>query len=144
MLGAASAAYLAWLASLTLGPQPEGAGGTLKALSETFATLPVTAWLTYPVLEFTANVALFTPVGALWVLWTGPRRWWLATGVGLALSAAIELTQAIALPARYPDVRDLIANTLGAAVGAGAVAAIARVSRRARRSPGAGDLTAGA
>ena len=130
-LAAASVVYLAWVASLTLGPQPEGAGGGLRDLASWFDGWAPTAWLTYPVLEFVANVVLFAPLGMLWVLWAGIRRWWFAAGAGLLLSAAIELTQALALPERYPDVRDLVANTLGAAVGAAVVAAIAAASHRA-------------
>lgn len=37
--------------------------------------------------------------------------------LGLALSGAIELTQALFLDTRVPDARDLLANTLGAVVG---------------------------
>lgn len=106
------------MASLTLGPQPEVAGGGLEAIAAWLARFPVSAWATFPVLEFAANVVLFLPAGILWVLWTGGRRWWLAAAAGLALSAGIELTQAVALADRVPDVRDLVANTLGALAGA--------------------------
>ncbi|MCR2784315.1 MULTISPECIES: VanZ family protein [unclassified Microbacterium] len=126
MLAAASVVYLGWVASLTLGPQPEAAGGGLRDLADWFAGSPLTTWLTYPVLEFTANVVMFVPAGVLWVLWTGPRRWWLALLVGLALSAGIEATQALALPERYPDPRDLAANTLGATLAAALLAALVR------------------
>ena len=134
LLAAASALYLAALASLTLGPQPETVGGTLVALGDWFGSWQGTAWLTFPVLEFVSNVVLFVPLGVLWVCWTGGRPWWLAALVGLALSGAIETTQALALPDRYPDVRDLVANTLGAVLGAGVAAAAAadRAARRAR------------
>jgi len=132
LLAAASALYLAGVASLTLGPQPEAAGGTLVALGDWFAGWQGTAWLTFAVLEFVANIVLFVPLGVLWVAWTGPRRWWLAALAGLALSGAIEATQALALPDRFPDVRDLVANTLGALIGAAVTAAAGRVRRRAR------------
>ncbi|MCR2801394.1 VanZ family protein [Microbacterium sp. zg-Y818] len=132
LLAAASALYLAVLASLTLGPQPETVGGTLVTLGDWFGAWEGTAWLTFAVLEFVANVVLFLPLGLLWVAWVGRRRWWLATLAGLALSGAIEATQALALPARYPDVRDLIANTLGAALGAAVVAGADRIGRPPR------------
>ena len=134
LLAAASALYLALLASLTIGPQPATVGGTLVALGDWFAGWQVTAWLTFAVLEFVSNVVLFLPLGLLWVAWTGTRRWWLAALVGLALSGAIEATQALALPDRYPDVRDLIANTAGAVLG-GAVAAGAHRAGRPMRGP---------
>ena len=117
LLAIATIVYLAALAALTLGPQPEGAGGTLFAFAGWFSDWAVTAWITFDVLEFTANVVLFLPAGALTLLWSGARRWWIAPPLGLALSLAIETTQALALPDRIPDGRDLMANTLGAALG---------------------------
>lgn len=132
LLAAASAVYLAALASLTLGPQPETVGGTLVTLGDWFAGWQATAWLTFAVLEFLANIVLFVPLGVLWVAWAGPRRWWLAALAGLAVTVAIEATQALALSDRYPDVRDLVANTLGAVVGAALMAAADRARRRAR------------
>ncbi|WES64919.1 VanZ family protein [Microbacter sp. GSS18] len=125
MLAAATAVYVAVVASLTLGPQPEAAGGGLEAIAAWLGRFSVTAWVTFPVLEFAANVVLFLPAGVIWVLWAGGRRWWLAALAGLALSTGIELTQAVALADRVPDARDLVANTLGALAGAGAVAGTA-------------------
>jgi len=139
VLAAASAVYLAGLASLTLGPQPEGVGGVLQTLADGFAGVPATAWMTYAVLEFTANVALFVPFGLLWILWCGPRQAWIGGVAGLAMSVLIEATQALALPDRYPDVRDLIANGVGALLGALILAAVARRHARGTR---ARDLTA--
>jgi glycopeptide antibiotics resistance protein len=131
VLAAASAVYLAALASVTLGPQPEGVGGTLATWAAWFSTwLPV---VTYSVLEFTANIALFVPAGVLGVLWLGRRRWWLAVPVGLALTCAIEAVQALALPDRYPDVRDLVSNTLGALIGAAATVVALRALLRPHR-----------
>ncbi|MCR2791525.1 VanZ family protein [Microbacterium sp. zg.Y625] len=132
LLAAASALYLALLASLTLGPQPATVGGTLAVLGDWFAGWQGTAWLTFAVLEFVSNVVLFLPLGLLWVAWTGTRRWWLAALAGLFLSGAIEATQALALPDRYPDARDLVANTAGAALGAAGAAGADRVARRTR------------
>jgi glycopeptide antibiotics resistance protein len=64
------------------------------------------------------NVALFLPLGLLLPL-LAPRldRLWRTAGVGFALSSAIELSQ-VALPGvRRADVNDVLANTLGAALG---------------------------
>ncbi|MCT9820586.1 VanZ family protein [Microbacterium sp. W1N] len=125
-LAAATVVYLVLLASQTLGPQPEAAGGVLSALTALMATSSVTAWITYPVLEFVANIVLFVPLGVLWVGWAGRRRWWWAAAAGLLVSAAIEATQGLLLPDRFADVRDLVSNTLGALLGAAAVAAVTR------------------
>jgi glycopeptide antibiotics resistance protein len=46
----------------------------------------------------------------------GRRRWWLALGGGVALTCAIEFTQ-LFLPGRFSDVRDIVANSLGALLG---------------------------
>ncbi|RLK48976.1 VanZ family protein [Microbacterium telephonicum] len=132
-LVAATVVYALVLASQTLGPQPETAGGVLSALTDWFAQWPASAWLTYPVLEFTANVVLFLPVGILWVLWRGGRGWAWAAAIGLAVSTAIETTQGLLLPDRFADVRDLVSNTLGALLGA---AVLAVLLRRARRRAG--------
>ncbi|WP_288832660.1 VanZ family protein [uncultured Corynebacterium sp.] len=61
-----------------------------------------------PWLNFFGNIALFVSVGFL-----ARRR---AAPVGLALSAAIEVTQYLTFSG-YSDIDDLICNTLGAALG---------------------------
>lgn len=142
VLTVASAAYLVVLAGLTLGPQPDGANGILRTLAEALSQWPPTAWVTYLVLEFTANIALFVPVGVLWVLWATwsgssamTRRWWIAVPLGLALSALIEAIQATVLADRVPDVRDLISNTLGSLLGAVLSVVVVRwIQRRRKRA----------
>jgi glycopeptide antibiotics resistance protein len=64
------------------------------------------------------NVALFLPLGFLLPL-LAPRldRLWRTVGTGLALSAAIELSQVAFPGVRRADVNDVLLNTLGAAVG---------------------------
>ena len=130
LLAVATAAYLVVLARLTLGEDDAGgAGGILAAWAEALAGAPWTRWITFDLLEFTANVALFAPAGVLGALWLG-RRWWLAIPLGLALSAAIETTQGLVLEGRLADVRDLVSNTVGTALGALAIAAARRIRRR--------------
>lgn len=70
----------------------------------------------YTIVEFTANIALFVPFGVL--LGVLAPRWpsWLVIASGFAMSATIECVQTM-LPTRYPTVSDVIANTLGAAIG---------------------------
>jgi glycopeptide antibiotics resistance protein len=64
------------------------------------------------------NVALFLPLGFLLPL-LAPRldRLWRTVGTGLALSAAIELSQVAFPGVRRADVNDVLLNTLGTAVG---------------------------
>lgn len=83
----------------------------------------------YGWVEFAANVALFVPLGALLTLLT--RRPWHGAALALALSVAAELTQ-LAVPGRVASPRDVLANVLGATLGAGA-AWLFVTPRRARR-----------
>ena len=64
------------------------------------------------------NVALFLPLGFLLPL-LAPRldRLWRTVGAGLALSAAIELSQVAFPGVRRADVNDVLLNTLGTALG---------------------------
>ena len=118
---------------MTLGRQPldDTSTGWLKTLIASFADNPATAWITYDLVEFTANVAMFVPLGCLFVLLLGARRWWLALLFGVLLTCFIEFTQQF-VPTRVPDLRDIVANSLGAALGIGVVLAILGI-RSARR-----------
>lgn len=71
----------------------------------------------YDVVEFSANIAMFAPVGVFVVILAGARRWWLALLAGFAASCTIELGQLLFLPDRYATLADVVANTAGAAAG---------------------------
>jgi glycopeptide antibiotics resistance protein len=88
----------------------------MLALLKGVGVRPVDA---YNVVEFTANVAFFVVPAVLVVLIVGSRRWWIAPITGLLCSIAIELAQHFLLPARLGTVDDVVANTLGALIGAG-------------------------
>lgn len=76
-------------------------------------------WHAYDVAEFTLNIALFVPGSlAAAVAWRRVR-WWEWVVVGLLVSLAIELTQYAVLVSRTAQVKDLVSNTIGAAIGAG-------------------------
>lgn len=77
----------------------------------------VMPWFSYEVVEFTANVLWFVPFGLLGVLATGRRWWWLVLLAGAAVSTAIEAGQWLLLPERTPTPLDVVANTVGTAVG---------------------------
>ena len=112
-----------------------------------FGRFPLTDWVTYSILEFWANVAMFVPVGLFFLLLLGRRRWWLAIVLGVVLTCAIEFVQKF-LPDRVSDPRDILANSVGAFVGVVAAlvvtwpAAVRRARerrlRRARPDDGAG------
>jgi glycopeptide antibiotics resistance protein len=107
--------YLGVVGWITLGPQPLDERG-VGILRSVLAGSDVTRWITYELVEFTANIAMFVPVGLLFLLLVGRRRWWLALAGGVALTCAIEFTQ-LFLPGRFSDVRDIVANSLGALIG---------------------------
>lgn len=114
---------------MTLRPQPYDAdtAGILRRILALFAGWPPTAWLTFDVVEVIANVVMFVPLGLLVLAWGG--RPWHGILSGLALSAAIETTQLLFLPTRVADVRDVVANTLGATLGVVLVVIVARAVR---------------
>ena len=78
----------------------------------------VLMFLGYTQIEFIANVAMFVPLGLLVGVLFGRHHWGWAVGVGFAASSAIEVGQFVLLPGRYGTIDDVIANTLGALVGA--------------------------
>lgn len=90
----------------------------------------------YDLIQFSANVLLYLPLGALTMMATTRTRWWHAVALALAVSSVFELLQATLRPGRTADLSDVIANTLGAAVGAGifvGVRAVTSVRQGAHR-----------
>ncbi|WP_285113421.1 VanZ family protein [Leifsonia sp. fls2-241-R2A-40a] len=122
--------YLAVVAYITLNPAPANPAGNplLRSLLRALSQVPALAWVNYSVVEFTANILLFVPMGVLFTVLLGRWRWWLALGVGVVATLVIEFTQ-LFLPARVSDWRDLLANTLGTLIGIAIVFALPR-SRR--------------
>jgi VanZ family protein len=114
------------LAAIAFWPVPvdSGATGLLKAIS---AAIP---WLSYDVIEVTANILLFVPFGILLAL-VLPRRRWAVLPIAFAATLLIEFSQALFLSERTPSIRDVVANLIGAAIG---LAIVLLVERRSRRS----------
>lgn len=145
ILSALTLAYLAVVAWLTLTPvSTTFETGLLGRLARVLARHPATEWFTFMRLEFIANIAMFVPFGIFLLLLLGRRRWWLAIVLAVVLTASIEFTQQF-IPSRVPDMRDLLANGIGAVVGTLlALALTARSARRARRTSGVGSASRGA
>ncbi|MBG6213276.1 MAG: VanZ family protein [Cryobacterium sp.] len=118
-------AYIAVLALVAFWPTPvdSGAHGSISSIVLWLHAHGIPAWLDYAVIEFSANIALFIPVGLLVVVLAGARHWWLGSVVGAGVSCAIEFGQLVFLPERFAAVNDVIANSLGALLGT-AVAAV--------------------
>ncbi|CAI3794909.1 VanZ family protein [Pseudarthrobacter sp. MM222] len=112
-------AYAMILGAIALWPTPvdrAGAGLLVKALKDLHRR-GMPGWIDYAFVESASNVLLFVPLGALVVSILGRRYWWAGGAAGLVLSAAIELAQFVFLPARYPTLLDVAANTAGATFG---------------------------
>ncbi len=127
-------AYIVLLAGIAFWPVPvdSGAGRLLRAITRVF---PV---LTYPRIEFGANILLFVPLGLLLALILARRRY-LVLPIALIVTVTIEGVQGVLLGARTSSVLDVIANATGACVGLVLAEIIAAVRRRAREdSPPSG------
>ncbi len=114
------AGYVVILGFITLWPTPVDRGGGGELLMKVLRRLHrwgIPDWIDYGFVEAASNILLFVPLGALVVWIMGRSYWWVGGAAGLLLSAAIELAQFIFLPARYPSVADVLANTIGAALG---------------------------
>lgn len=131
MVLAAAGAYVAGLAVVALWPVPVDRG--VDVLGSWPVRLLVKLGLSpargYDVVQLSANVVLFVPLGFFAMLLVRASVPMVVLG-GAVVSAAVELVQAEALPERVASWPDVVANTLGAAVGA--VLAV-WVRRRARR-----------
>ena len=134
LLVAASALYAFVVWWMTLRPTIYDArvGSLLHTVLRALHSWSPTAWISFDVVEFTANVAMFVPLGILVLAWGG--RWWYGILIGTVLSAAIETIQLLFLPTRVADVRDVVANTVGAAIGVGIALFLGRHAARSQDS----------
>jgi len=134
LLVAASCVYAFGVWWMTLRPSiyDDGVGGILRSALRLLRAWPPTAWVTFDVVEFTANVALFVPLGMLVLAWGG--RWWQGILTAAIVSSGIETLQLLFLPTRVADARDVAANTLGAVVGVALMAAVSLWRSRSQDS----------
>ncbi|WP_298944457.1 VanZ family protein [uncultured Microbacterium sp.] len=123
------AIYLAILAAIAFWPSPvdQGAGPLLRAITRLIPAL------TYPRIEFAANIALFIPLGLLLTLIFTTKRW-LVMPIAFVATVTIECVQALALGARTPSLLDIVANTAGACVGI-LLAVLVETLRDSRTTP---------
>ena len=112
--------YVVALAFIAFWPSPVDANSAGSALRSGLRWLHehgVPEWLNYNLVEAGANVVLFLPFGFLGALSLGPHLTWLAAVGGVGASVAIELGQHLLLTDRYATLQDVLANSLGAALG---------------------------
>lgn len=134
-------AYVAVLAGIAFWPTHVDADARpfLASITE------LIPWLSYGVIEFTANILLFVPLGVLCTL-VLRRRAVLVVPIALLVTVAIEAGQALLLPDRTAALSDIIANVAGAAVGQLLVLGVRflrrRRAERTATSPTAEDVIA--
>ncbi|MHC2186122.1 VanZ family protein [Rathayibacter agropyri] len=136
LLPVATLAWLAVIASITLTPAPYPSGepsDLIRGIIAFLGSTPLTRWFDFTVAEFTANVLLFVPLGALVAAQLPPRRRLLAALIGLGVSAVIETAQLLWLPTRVADVQDLVSNGSGSLLGALLTVLLIRYPRRPRK-----------
>ncbi|MGK9273028.1 VanZ family protein [Williamsia muralis] len=111
--------YIAVIGFVTLTPRDDSRGSPLAdTVLEYLDRHEATAWITFTVLERSANVFLFVPLGVLLAATLGRRHWISVVGFGILYSVVIESCQAMFLPGRVADPVDVAMNGLGTAIGA--------------------------
>ena len=110
-------ATIVLLATMWPTPLDQGFETSINKLFSVLYRNGVPLWFGYSKLEFSANILMFIPLGFLVALLLPRRIWWLALIICPAMSIAIELTQSLALSARFATVTDVVSNSLGAVIG---------------------------
>ncbi len=114
---------------------PIGFGNVVVAIGELVRAMLGTESFGFGWIEAVANVVMIVPLAFLAGWWL--RRFLLVAVLGCAASAAIEIIQLV-VPDRVASVRDIVANTTGAAIGAG----LAWLASRRRTIGRASELAA--
>jgi glycopeptide antibiotics resistance protein len=111
--------YVAVVLMMTMSPTPldRGYESSIDKLLGVLHRNGVPEWFGYSKLEFTANIAMFVPLGFLAGLALPTRLAWLGLLLLPAFSGAIELTQAAMLSQRFATIEDVIANSVGGWIG---------------------------
>ncbi|GAA1059380.1 VanZ family protein [Agromyces bracchium] len=109
----------------------DGEGGLIRVdgIIDFLAQMGMPAGIRYPLVQSGLNAVLFLPFGALWAGWFRRQRLHLvisATLLASAASLAAEIAQGRYLPERTFDLRDVVANGIGAGIGALIVVLAAR------------------
>ncbi|MGF2948842.1 VanZ family protein [Microbacterium alcoholitolerans] len=106
-------ALIVWLPASAAGRVTGIAFRIARYVSENYGISYATSATAF---EFLANIALFVPLGLLLVAGWPRSNAWIVLLIGYSASVTIELVQTM-LPSRYPTLSDVIANTLGTAIG---------------------------
>ncbi|WP_223946728.1 VanZ family protein [Arthrobacter sp. NtRootA1] len=130
-------AYLGSLGVIGFWPTPvdQPIQGTLATVLNFLHRHGVPHWFDYHVVESSANVAMFIPLGIFAAMAFPTRAWWVLTGLGILVSTCMELGQLLFITARFSSVVDVVMNTLGTVIGVAAMQLLARRRRTKFASP---------
>jgi glycopeptide antibiotics resistance protein len=108
------------LAFIAFWPTPvdQPVQGQLSGILQFLHSHGIPSWFDYKVVEASANVALFVPLGTVSSLAFPEKRWWRIGAFGLMISSCMELGQLLFLHNRFASPLDLVTNSTGAVVGA--------------------------
>ena len=119
------AVYSALLALALFSPSSEHQSSAVAHLGSLLTSLGVPSWLvTYPRLAVVMNAAIIAPVTFLGSLAFPSWSWRDWTAAGFLVAVVVELAQGLLLPGREATFSDIVANTMGALVGALVVALV--------------------
>lgn len=122
--------YLAALATVAFWPVPVDRDA--KGLID--ATTAAASWLSYARIEFSANIVMFMPLGFLVMKIRGGAPW-MVVAIACCASLTMEILQGALLESRTQSVLDVVAHTLGAALGAELALFVDRFRRPRSLSP---------
>lgn len=122
-----------WPTQLVMRAKPEVVRGL-----QWFHEREMLEWLYWTRLELLANVAMLVPVALLLTFLLGRRRWWLAVALCAGASLGVEALQSF-MPGRVASVPDIVANSLGACLGALLAVAVEVIVVRARHAAAPGS-----
>lgn len=111
--GTALAAYVAFLAAVTLGASP---GRLFSAAAHRLRSITALDWVMSSDVERTANVLLFIPAGLLLCYLLPRSSRWLVWLICVGASIGVEAAQLL-LPRRDASPVDVVTNSTGAALG---------------------------
>lgn len=125
--------YVAAVAFIVFWPTHVDSGESGETLARILADGHARGWLPgwfgYGQVEWLSNVVMFVPGGLLFTWLLRPARTWLVPLGGLACTLAIETTQHF-MPGRTSSPLDVLANTLGCAIGWVLALALVKVTEK--------------
>ncbi|WP_193598121.1 VanZ family protein [Microbacterium sp. YJN-G] len=111
--------YVGVVVAMTMSPTPldRGYESSIAKVLDVLHRNGVPEWFGYSKLEFTANIAMFVPLGFLVGLALPQVIAWLGIFLLPAFSGLIEFTQSSLLAERFATFEDVIANSVGGWIG---------------------------